>query len=317
MQKIIKSEDIYGIDRGPIFINGASDEIGRAAALLLDDLGFQVFAAVQKKSEADRLTHNASKRLVPVIIDLTSEESISAAVDAVARSIGNAGLFGLVNNSATTAGEPLEYLPLKDFRQQIEENLIAPFNLIQKFLPLIRRAEGRLINISSVGGKVAVPFTGAGSVTKFGIEALSDALRRELTPWKIPVSVIETDLRDLTADKSQAKNPESPVNRWSASAINYYGKAFKSFVAATAKYPDAENSPELVANTVVQALVSSHPRTRYVVGGNARRMALLARLLPDRWLDRVLQRVWGLPRNIDEAQNNLNIDISENGLRTN
>jgi NAD(P)-dependent dehydrogenase (short-subunit alcohol dehydrogenase family) len=171
-----------GASQGAVVITGASTGIGRACALSLDALGFRVFAGVRKSDDGESLRRVASDRLTPVFIDVTDKQSIAAAAGSVSREVGTAGLVGLVNNAGVAVPGPLEYLPLEELRRQLEINLVGQLAVIQAFLPLLRKARGRIVNISSLAGKLTTPFNGAYSAAKHGIEAFSDALRMELTP---------------------------------------------------------------------------------------------------------------------------------------
>ncbi len=138
--------------RGAVVITGASTGIGRACALSLDDLGFRVFAGVRKAEDGESLRRACSSRLVPVYIDVTDEQSIAAAAESVSREVGDAGLAGLVNNAGVAIPGPLEYLPLDELRRQLEINLVGQLAVTQAFLPLLRKARGRIVNVSSLAG---------------------------------------------------------------------------------------------------------------------------------------------------------------------
>jgi NAD(P)-dependent dehydrogenase (short-subunit alcohol dehydrogenase family) len=177
--------------RGAVVITGASTGIGRACTLLLDALGFQVFAGVRKAEDGESLRRATSARLTPVFIDVTDEQSIAAAAKSVSQEVGDAGLVELVNNAGIAIPGPLEYLTLEELRRQLEINLVGQFAVTQAFLPLLRKTRGRIVNVSSLAGKLTTPFNGAYSAAKHGMEAFSDSLRMELAPWGIHVSVVE------------------------------------------------------------------------------------------------------------------------------
>ncbi len=177
-----------------VVITGASTGIGRACALTLDRRGFHVFAGVRKDEDGQALRGAASDRLVPVHMDVTDGESILGARDLVAERVGTAGLAGLVNNAGTTLPCPVEYLPLEQFRRQLEVNLTGHLAVIQALLPLLHSGRGRIVNVSSVGGKVAGPLMAPYVVAKHGMEGLSDTLRLELGWSGMHVAVIEPGL---------------------------------------------------------------------------------------------------------------------------
>ena len=144
-----------------IFITGASKGIGRPTALYLDSKGFSVFAGARSQDDAAALAKSASERLLPLILDVTNQEQIAQAASQVKERVGDTGLAGLVNNAGIVAAAPLEFLPIDEFRHQLEVNLIGQLAVTQALLPLIRQARGRVVNISSVGGRIAGGMLGA------------------------------------------------------------------------------------------------------------------------------------------------------------
>ena len=176
--------------RGAVVVTGSSTGIGRACALHLDRLGFKVFAGVRKEADGERLRGEASERLEPLILDVTDSEHISRAAERVSEATGG-GLAGLVNNAGIGVGGPLELLPLSDFRRQIEVNLIGQVAVTQAFIPALRRARGRLVFISSIGGLIATPYMSPYHASKFGIEAVGDVVRQELRQFGVQVSIVE------------------------------------------------------------------------------------------------------------------------------
>ena len=157
----------------------------------LDGLGFRVFAGIRKSADGEALQEVASDRLRPVYLDVTDGESIRAAAEIVEAGCGASGLSGLVNNAGIVIAGPLEFLPLVSLRSQLEINVVGQIAVTQELLALLRRARGSIVNMSSVSGRVAAPFLGPYSASKFALEALSDSMRLELRPWGISVSVVE------------------------------------------------------------------------------------------------------------------------------
>ena len=156
-------------DRGPVVVTGTSTGIGAATALHLAKQGFRVFAGVRRAEDGEALRAQTSGALTPLIIDVTDEETISAAAATVADAVGDRGLAGLVNNAGIAKPAPIEFQPIADFRTQLEVNLFGPVAMIQAFLPLIRRGGGRIVNVGSIGGLLVLPLNGAYSASKFGI----------------------------------------------------------------------------------------------------------------------------------------------------
>src|SRR6185436_13729297 len=169
---------------GTVLVTGASTGIGEATVVHLKELGFDAVAAVRKDEDAERLE---ARGLRTVRIDVTDPDQIAAARD----ELGDVALAGLVNNAGIAVAAPLEFLPLDRLRQQLEINLIGQVAVTQAFLPALRRARGRIVNVSSIGGRVALPLAGAYNASKFGLEAISDSLRRELLRQDVDVIVVE------------------------------------------------------------------------------------------------------------------------------
>ena len=184
-----------------VVITGASTGIGQACALELDRRGFRVFAGIRTRAAAEQLRAAASARLTPLLIDVTQTDTIAAACKIVAETLGDAGLAGLVNNAGIAVPGPLELIPLDDFRRQLEVNVVGQLAVTQAFLPLLRKARGRIVNMSSVSGGLSAPYLGPYSASKFALEAITDALRLELRGVGVSVSAIdqgvnETPIRD-------------------------------------------------------------------------------------------------------------------------
>ncbi len=176
---------------GAVLITGASTGIGAAAALRLDRAGFRVFAGVRKPADGEALRAQASARLTPIIIDVTDQASIDAAAAEVTQTIGGTGLAGLVNNAGISVAGPIELVPVDDLRRQLEVNVIGQVAVTQAFMPLIRAARGRVVFIGSIGGRMSTPFLGPYSASKFALEAIADAMRVEMRPWRIHVAIVE------------------------------------------------------------------------------------------------------------------------------
>ena len=177
--------------RGAVVVTGSSTGIGEACALHLDALGFQVFAGVRRGEDGVALRKKSSGRLIPILIDVTDSTSISTASDTIAAVVKDAGLAALINNAGIAIPGPLEILPIEEFRKQLEVNVIGQLAVTQAFLPMLRKSRGRIVLMSSISGLFATPFIGAYAASKFALEAMADALRVELIPWGIQVSVIE------------------------------------------------------------------------------------------------------------------------------
>ena len=275
-------------------ITGASTGIGRASALRLDAEGWRVFAGVRREEDAASLRDAASERLVPLMLDVTDPGQIDAAAEQIGKEMGETGLDGLVNNAGIGIFGPLETLPIEDLRRQIEVNLIAQVDVTQAMLPMVRRARGRVVFVSSVGGRIALPFGGAYHASKYGIEAVADSLRQELRPWGIEVAAIEPGSIDTPIWERGERTADEIATRTPAAQEELYGKTIERFRVAVKKTAARGIDPDKVAKAIAHALSASRPRTRYLVGADARGQAFLSRLLPDRLLDRVVARVMGI-----------------------
>lgn len=277
-----------------VVITGASTGIGEACALHLDKLGYRVFAGIRKAVDGQSLRERASDRLVPVRLDITDETEIGHAASKITEALGGGGLAGLINNAGIVVGGMLEFLPLDSLRRQLEVNVVSQIAVTQAFLPSLRQARGRIVNISSLSGLISTPFTGAYCASKFAMEALTDALRMELRPWGIHVALVEPGfIKTPILEKSLAAAAELRAEL-PADAFQLYGPAFHAVEEATQRESANAPSPEVVVKAVAHALTAKRPRTRYRVGANSGFQISLARALPDRWLDAFITRRLGL-----------------------
>jgi NAD(P)-dependent dehydrogenase (short-subunit alcohol dehydrogenase family) len=275
-------------------ITGASTGIGEACALRLDGMGLRVFAGVRKDADGDALRQKASERLTPVRIDVTNVASIAAAADTVRGATGGR-LWGLVNNAGIGIGGPLEFLAIDELRRQLEVNLIGQVAVTQAFLPMVRETRGRIVNMGSIGGRMASPFVGPYNASKFGMEAITDALRVELMPWGIGVAIVEPgNIATPIWDKSKATL--TTIQRdLPPRALELYEPAIDAMGAYLEDAAKRGIPPDRVAKAVAHALTSKRPKTRYLVGTDAHLQAIIATWLPDRLVDRLTLRFTKLP----------------------
>ncbi len=282
-------------DRGFVVVTGTSTGIGNATALHLAGNGFHVFAGVRSAKDGEALRAQEPKRLTPVIIDVTDESTISAAATTIASAVGDRGLAGLVNNAGIAKPAPIELQPLADFRMQLEVNLFGPVAMIQAFLPLIRQGGGRIVNVGSIGGILVLPLNGAYSASKFGIRAVTDALRLELRQWNIHVSLIEVaPVKTAIFGKTYAELDGLP-KRLGETGYGLYAEQVAAVRKATEKAAADADSPLVIAKAIAHALTSDKPRTRYLVGHGGKEVATAA-ALPDRIRDKALAHELGLPK---------------------
>lgn len=271
-----------------IVITGASTGIGEACALLLDQLGFCVFAGVRKDVDGQALKQKASPRLIPILLDVTDAESITSAVETVTNAVGDGGILGLVNNAGIAVPGPLELLPIADFRHQIEVNVTGQLAVTQGFLGLLRQSQGRIINMGSISGRSAAPFLGAYNASKFALEGLTDVMRMELRPWGISVSIIEPGAIATPIWEKSLSQADSAKENLPPSALNLYGDAMNAVRKSMGVIASKGISADVVAQAVVHALTAKHPKTRYLVGRDAKIGAFLKHFLPDKVYDRLI-----------------------------
>jgi NAD(P)-dependent dehydrogenase (short-subunit alcohol dehydrogenase family) len=279
-----------------IVITGASSGIGEACALYLDGLGCRVFAGVRSPDDGGALKAKASARLTPVLLDVTDVASVDHAAETVRTAVGAAGLAGLVNNAGIGGGGPLEVVSLADLRKVFEVNVIGPVAVMQAFLPLLRQGRGRIVNMGSIAGRAATPFVGPYSASKFALEALTDVMRGELRPWGIHVSIVEpgaVESRIWEKARQRANQMEATAD---PEARARYGEAIARVRDALEQAAQRAIPARVVAEAVAHALFAARPKTRYLVGLDARVRAAMAAWLPDRAQDWLLAKALKLPR---------------------
>jgi NAD(P)-dependent dehydrogenase (short-subunit alcohol dehydrogenase family) len=278
-----------------IVLTGASTGIGAACAIHLDRLGFRVFAGVRRLSDGDALTAQTSSRLTPILLEVTDAGSIAAAAGAVRTAVGTVGLAGLVNNAGIGVTGPLELVPLTDFRYQFEVNVIGLLAVTQAFLPLLRQGRGRIVNMGSIAGRASMPFMGPYSASKHALAGLTDALRLELQPQGIQVSLIEPGAIATPIWSKTRKVADQWNAGWSPEANALYAEGFGRVKDAAAKAEAGAQPVSLVAHAVEHALCAPRPKTRYLIGFDAKLRACTAAVLPDRIQDWLLTRILKLP----------------------
>ncbi len=271
-----------------VVITGASTGIGRACALHLDREGWQVFAGVRSPAAADALRAAGSERLIPLSLDVTDPDAIAAMVEAVAREVGEAGLQGLVNNAGIAVGGVLEFMDLDAVRQMMEVNVVGALAVTQPLIPLLRRARGRIVMMSSIAGRSATPLVGAYAASKHALEALTDALRIELHPWGIQVSAVEPGNVTTPIWEKALAQAEEQLSRTPAPIRRLYGPLLELGLRKIRRAAGGRGTPpEAVARVVHHALTAARPRTRYLVGRDAVIQYWVERL-PDRLRDRIV-----------------------------
>ena len=273
-----------------VVITGASTGIGKATALHLDQLGFQVFAGVRRETDSQALADSSSSRLRPLILDVTDAESIAAAVEEVAGRT-NGELFGLVNNAGLSMNGPLELVQVSEIEKLFDVNVIGLLGVTKAFIPLLRSGKGRLINISSGHGLLAIPDKSVYAASKFAVQAISDSLRVELLPFGISVSNLVVGKVDTAVLGKILTEREAMVEATNPDIVELYRPLFEFFDGEVKDLPGIP--PTEVARIVAKALTSERPRAEYLVGPGAKKMKNLARLprgLRDRMMYQALYK---------------------------
>ena len=287
------SQSAAGYSHPAVLVTGASSGIGQACATRLVREGCRVFAGVRRAEDGDRLMKECPERLEWLLLDVTDKGQIAVAAETLQRAVGERGLAGLINNAGIAVGGPLEYVPAELLRRQLEVNVIGLHAVTVAMLPLVRQAVGRIIHVGSISGRIASPLIGPYTASKHAVEALTDALRLELAPEGIHVAVIEPgQVRTPIWDKGLA-GFQSFNDRIPPEGMARYGPRLRVFRWMLERAPRYAVPPERVADSVVHALFASEPKTRYVVGRDARVRLWLSRLLPDRAMDALVLAALG------------------------
>lgn len=277
-----------------VLVTGASTGIGEAAALLLDGLGWRVFAGIRNDADGDRLQGQASSRLTPVRLDVTDEAEVDAALKTVGEVVGDEGLHGLVNNAGVARGGPIEFLPLSEWRSQLEVNVIGQIAVTKAALPLIRRATGRIVFIGSIAGRVSTPLVGPYGASKHAIEAIAMSLREELLPWSIKVSVVEPGVIKTPIWAKGMATAEELERTLGEDALRLYRDQIDGIRTSIEKNNQRGIEAVKVAEVVEQALSVPNPRHRYLVGLDAKVAGNLVRVMPDRLWARLARKLLAL-----------------------
>ena len=272
-----------------VLVSGAAKGIGRACVLRLARAGWRVYAGVRTAADGDALVAAAEGTVVPVALEVTDQAAVLRAAEFVRGDLRSAQLRGIVNNAGIAVAGPLEFLPLSELRRQLEVNVIGQVAVAQAFLPLLRAERGRIINIGSIAGKSALPMTGPYSASKFALEAITDSLRVELMPAGVDVIIIEPGVIATPIWQTSIAAADRLMASLPPQMETHYGRVIRA-VRRRASSGAVKGLPaDAVARVVERALRARKPRTRYVVGRDARLRKIL-QLLPDRWRDRIIAR---------------------------
>lgn len=276
-----------------VVITGVSTGIGWGAVKVLGGKGFHVFGSVRKQADADRLKAEFGEAFTPLIFDVTDEAAVRAGAKQVEAALAGQTLTGLVNNAGIAVAGPLLYLSLDEWRQQLEVNLTGVVIATQAFAPLLGaggapvKDPGRIVNISSVGGRNANPFMAPYCTTKFGLEGLSESLRRELLPFGVDVVVVAPG---AVATPIWDKADETDTARYANTVYAPALETLRKYMLAIGK---SGLPPEKIGEAIHTALTAANPKVRYVVSPSPMQV-LMTEVLPKRTLDRITGKRLGL-----------------------
>jgi NAD(P)-dependent dehydrogenase (short-subunit alcohol dehydrogenase family) len=272
-----------------VLITGTSSGIGRACAGEMAGRGWRVLAGVRSEVDGEEVRALSPDRIEPLILDVTDLDAIAALPEKV-----GGELHGLVNNAGLALAGPLEHLPIEDVKQQLDVMLLAPFALTKAMIPALRATRGRVVMIGSIGGRTTLPFNGPYHAAKAGIEGFAGSLRQELEPFGVHVALVEPGSIRTRIWGKAIENGDKLRDSLPEDGRRDYGDRIDRLAKAAAETDRRGIPPQKAADVVAHALTAEKPKTRYLVGVDARVQATLHWALPDRALDAVLGRVSGL-----------------------
>lgn len=278
-----------------VVITGASSGIGRACVLQMSRAGWQVFAGVRKPEDKADLLAERIPDVIPIRIDLEDRGSVVAAAEQVTSQLRGSGLDALVNVAGIGMIRPMEYVQENDLKRIFDVNVFGQIVLTQAFLPLLQKSRGRIVNITSVGVHIAIPFGGPLNASKSAFGMFSDTLRLELRPFGVRVIAIEPGAISTPAVDKTLGDVEGVIRQLPEAGRLQYAEMLRSMAQHGYEQEKNGSPPEVVSRAVLQALTASRPRIRYRVGKHASLLAALGRFIPDGLLDVLRLRALGLP----------------------
>jgi NAD(P)-dependent dehydrogenase (short-subunit alcohol dehydrogenase family) len=267
-----------------VVVTGASTGIGAATARELARRGFHVLAGVRRERDADAIRGTGVE---PMIVDITNPDHIRALTTRVREDPKGRPIRALVNNAGIGVNVPVEVFAIEEWRRLFEVNLFGHVAVTQALLPALMRSKGRVVNISSVGGRIAMATYGPYAGTKFALEAVSDSLRREVAPSGVGVVVVEPGAIRTEMPGRAIRTAHELASNMTPEQRERYGALVQAIIAQTASHTDSGLPADAAAKVIAKAITARKPRTRYTVGREAALLNLV-RMLPDRTLDRVL-----------------------------
>ena len=274
-----------------VVVTGTSSGLGLAAAIRLSNLGYRVFAGVRTESSAAELSGKSQStgELVPVMLDVTDAASIADAGRLVEQSCRDTGLWAVVNNAGVSVSSPLECIPMDVLRTQLETNVVGAVAVSQRFLPLLRASGGRILNVTSGVANVVPPYMGAYAAAQFAKEGLSDALRRELRPLGVSVSIIQPGVIVTPIWDKMRRSAEEILTVAPREVVETYRDRFIESLNTSEGLARSSRTTALdYADTIAAALAARRPKPRYRVGADSWGSALARRVVPDRMMDALI-----------------------------
>ena len=277
-----------------VLVTGAAGGIGAETVRVLAGAGFGVLAAARRNPEAFDLPTTGYDRVRKLSLDVTDDRAVREMPARVREITGQDRLFGLVNNAGIAIPGAFECSSMDDARRQIDTNVVGTLSLTHALLPLIRAARGRIVVISSIAGRLGMPFNAVHTGTKHFLEGAFDALRVELRGVGVETVIIEPGTIGTPMVEKFSESASAAISRVPPELEDLYARPVRAMATELEGHIDRGSPPSVVAEAVLKALTVSRPRTRYPVGRKARPLTTLARVLPDRRKDALISRVLGL-----------------------
>jgi NAD(P)-dependent dehydrogenase (short-subunit alcohol dehydrogenase family) len=268
-----------------ILVTGASSGIGWATSLELAEKGWRVFAAVRKEADAKKLRDASSGKITTVIMDIVDYESVKRGAMEIEKALGGAGLDALFNNAGISVQGPLEIIPIELFEQQIRVNVFGHVFVTQTFLPLLRKAQGRIVFTSSESGRMTLPLMAPYSASKFALEAVANALRIELRPWKIRISSVELQTIKTPMWEKIDTSTEKLIASLPQQARDLYRNELKTLSVFPKWQAEMGISMKKAVRVIIRALSVRSPKARYLVGYEARLLVYSHAITPTWMMD--------------------------------
>jgi NAD(P)-dependent dehydrogenase (short-subunit alcohol dehydrogenase family) len=280
-----------------VVVTGASSGIGRATVMRLAASGWHVFAGVRQPEHGEslRATVASGSQITPLLMDVTDVAQIKAGAESVADHVGATGLNALVDNAGVGVTSPMELVALDTLRNLFEVNVVGQIAVTQAFVPMLRQARGRIVVIGSIGGRMTPPFGAPLAASKSAIASMADGFRQELAPWGVRVVLLEPgSIRTEAVDKVR-RDAVAVSSAFSPEEAELYREAYLGMIDVAVAREAKGSPPSVVGDLVANVLMKPRPRSRYVVGKDARLLANLTRFTPTLMFDAMRRKIFYLP----------------------